>query len=150
MELKLEAVNQENIYKCIALKVSDDQKNFVAPNVYSIAESKVNPNYHPYVVKDGDLVVGFVMLDIDLTLDLEDYYWVPRLMIDAKYQGKGYGKKAMQLVVELLSKEPRCERIRLSYEPENEGARKFYKSLGFVETGHVLDEGEIVAELVVG
>ncbi|MET3698718.1 hypothetical protein [Bacillus oleivorans] len=67
MNVKLEPVNKENFHSCIRLKVAEDQKNYVATNLYSIAGSKVNPNLHPYVINDGDAVIGFVMTDIDLS-----------------------------------------------------------------------------------
>ena len=45
-----------------------------------------------------------------------------------------------------LPADERIKTVGISYEPKNEGARKLYASLGFVETGD-MDEGEVVAEL---
>ena len=62
-------------------------------------------------------------------------YFIWRFMIDKRYQGKGYGRKAMQLALDYISTLPcgPAESIWLSYEPENEVAKKLYSSFGFVE-----------------
>lgn len=54
-------------------------------------------------------------------------------MIDKKYQGKGYGKEAMKLALDFTHTFP-CGNANycwLSYNPENEVARKLYRSFGF-------------------
>ncbi len=77
-------------------------------------------------------------------------YLVWRLVIDKRYQGKGYGKEAMRPALEYIRTWPRgkAEYCRLSYEPENEVAGKLYSSFGFVEAA-VMPEGwdEIPAAL---
>ncbi|MDZ5473740.1 GNAT family N-acetyltransferase [Bacillus sp. 31A1R] len=138
----------DNIYKCINLNLDESQKNRIAPNVYSIAESKVNPNYTPYVIYADQDVIGFAMVDYDPTLDGEDKYWVPRFMIDVRQQGKGYGKEAMKQIIHMLKEAPDCERIRLSTEPDNIPAIKFYESIGFKNTGKLLEESEVILELL--
>ena len=56
-------------------------------------------------------------------------------MIDKRYQGRGYGRKAMQLALDYMRTFPcgEAENIWLSYEPENEAAKKLYASFGFIE-----------------
>jgi diamine N-acetyltransferase len=67
-------------------------------------------------------------------------------MVDVQYQGKGYGRFGMNWILDHYRNDERIKRIGISYEPENEIARKFYASLGFIETGEI-DNGEVVAEL---
>ena len=67
-------------------------------------------------------------------------------MIDKKFQGKGFGRKAMDLALEFINKFP-CGTAKycwLSYESDNDVARQLYKSVGFVETDEQ-DGEEIVA-----
>jgi len=52
----------------------------------------------------------------------------------------------MNWMIELFRADERVKGIGISYEPENEVARKLYAKLGFVETGEVF-EGEVVAAL---
>jgi diamine N-acetyltransferase len=56
-------------------------------------------------------------------------------MIDNKYQRNGYGKKALKLALDFIKTYPcgDADCCWLSYEPENDVARKLYQSFGFVE-----------------
>jgi len=76
----------------------------------------------------------------------DDCYCVARLMIDERYQGKGYGRAAMVEAIRRMRAEPDCQEIALSIEPENAVAEKLYASLGFRKTGEVID-GEVVMRL---
>ena len=64
----------------------------------------------------------------------EDSHWIGGFIIDAKQQGKGYGREAMEAILDHLATKPGHREAALSYEPENTVARRLYASLGFVET----------------
>ncbi|GKX68204.1 GNAT family N-acetyltransferase [Inconstantimicrobium mannanitabidum] len=78
----------------------------------------------------------------------ENTYWIWRFMVDKQYQGKGYGRKTMEKVLELIKTFPhgKASSIQLSYEPENIVAKTLYASFGFKETGEI-EDGELVARL---
>ena len=64
-------------------------------------------------------------------------------MIDKKYQKKGYGKKAMALALDFVRTYP-CGKAKycwLSYEIDNDGARKLFSSFGFKEIPDAYYEG---------
>jgi diamine N-acetyltransferase len=67
-------------------------------------------------------------------------------MIDRYFQGKGYGKQALKLVMDEIRKRPTGNHIKLSIEPGNMSAQKIYESLGFKKTGELV-EGEEVMRL---
>ena len=71
-------------------------------------------------------------------------YILVRLMIDDRFQGKGYGRAALDAIVELV-RQRGLPAIRLSVVPENEQALEFYRRNGFAETGEI-HGGEIVME----
>ena len=77
-----------------------------------------------------------------------DNYSLWRLMIDEKYQNKGYGREAVKLALDFVRSFPcgEAEYCWLSYEPENEVARHLYHSFGFVETGE-MDGNEVISVL---
>ena len=60
-QITIKNLTMNNIYKCLDLKLAADQVKRVAPNVYSIAESKVNPLLTPYVIHLDDEVIGYSM-----------------------------------------------------------------------------------------
>ena len=69
------------------------------------------------------------------------------MMIDAEKQGRGYGGKSLDKVLEYIKTEPfgSSKRIALTCNKNNAIAKKLYESRGFSATG-VEDEDE--AELV--
>ena len=141
MTITLRDIDRENFRAAVRLEVNDDQKSFVAPNVFSIAQSKVEPAYNVQAVYDGDEMVGFVMYGWD---EEEGCHSLGRLMIDKNHQGKGYGRAATEAVVERLRAEPGCRQVVLSVNPANANARALYESLGFVKTGEVSPGEEVM------
>ncbi|HRW94123.1 MAG TPA: GNAT family N-acetyltransferase [Thermotogota bacterium] len=143
MDVTLQKIGMEEFKECLCLKVDESQTGFVAPNMYSLAEAKVDGVSIPRAVYAGEQMVGFVMFWFD---EINGMGYIDRLMVDHRFQGKGYGKKAMQLVIQYLLSQPNCQRIRTSYHPDNAVADKLYASLGFETTGEI-DHGEVVAVL---
>jgi len=136
-------IDRHNFSEVIGLKVAEQQKSFVAPNVLSLAQAKAYPECICSAIYYCEELVGFSMY----CLDQEDQeYWIYRLMIDEKHQSKGYGKAAMERLIAQLQQDQEHRVIYLSFEPANEGARKLYEELGFVPDGRVID-GEIVYKL---
>lgn len=146
MSILLREITPENFKECVELKVADDQKTFVATNVYSIAQSKIYPTHLPFAVyKDDDEMVGFVLFGFDTD---DDRYYLGRLMIDEKHQGRGYGRAATLAVIEELKKNKDCREIYLCCAPENTNAERLYKSIGFERTEE-LNGSEIVMRYVI-
>lgn len=141
MTVTLREITRDNRIQCVRLHVSPSQENFVASNAISLAQSKYEPEWQPYAVYDDEQMVGFIMYGME---PREQQYWILRLMVDAAHQGRGYGRAAMELALERMKALPDCQGIAISYEGENEGARRLYASLGFRETGEII-EGEVVA-----
>ena len=157
--LHLKKADGSNIWELLKLKVSEAQRDFVAPNELSIIEAYIaitgNGHAFPFGIYDGDTPVGFLMIGFDA-----DDYWTDapkiakgnynlwRLMIDEAYQGKGFGKEAVSLALEFIKTFPcgSAEYCWLSYEQENETARRLYSSFGFKETGE-MDGEELIAVL---
>lgn len=157
--LKLEKVNGKNVWDILKLRVSETQKSFVAGNETSIIEAYTaitgNGYAFPFGIYEADTPVGFLMIGFDTDDDWEDApsvakgnYSLWRLMIDQNYQKQGYGKEALRLALEFIRTFPcgEAEFCWLSYEPENEVARRLYHSFGFTETGE-MDGGELIAVL---
>lgn len=130
------------------LKVSEEQQRFVASNLSSVASCyvlSINGSMPlPFCIYAEDLLVGFVMIVYGITGYEEPdiasgNYCVLRLMIDARYQGRGYGRAAMQKVIEYVKTYPAgpAEYLWISYAPDNVVARNLYQSLGFLYQGTI-------------
>jgi len=141
MAVTLRDIDRENFNRCVKLEVREEQRGFVAPNVYSIAESTVEPTFTPQAVYDGEEMVGFVMYGYDAEMGC---HYVARMMIDKEHQGKGYGRAAMAEAVARMRSDPSCREIALSIVPGNEAAQRLYESLGFRKTGEVSHNEEVM------
>ena len=153
MDITLRPVTAENWKALIKLKVREDQNHFVAPNLYSIAESQFGDDYeghwdlHPFGIYDEETPVGFLMYAYNFDHPTHQAF-IQRLMVDEKYQGKGYGRFGMERILEIFRADKRIKAVGISYEPENDVARKLYASLGFVETGRMLGgEAEAILDI---
>ena len=144
-------VTQHNWEELIDLKVREDQRKFVASNLYSIAQAQFGDEFeghwdlYPLGIYDADVPVGFLMYAFNFEHPKHQAY-IQRLMVDENFQGKGFGKFAMKKMLEIFHTDERIKNVSISYEPENDTARKLYASFGFVETGEIVD-GESVAVL---
>src|SRR5829696_5393351 len=60
-DVKLKDVTADNWEAVVDLELSAEQEDLVASNVYSLAESKFDPDARPRAVYAGRRVVGFLM-----------------------------------------------------------------------------------------
>lgn len=141
--IRIAEIDRHNWIDVLRLSVAKEQADFVATNAESLAECHVKPECIPFAVYDGDTPVGFCMYCMDAD-DRE--YWIYRLMIDKAHQHKGYGKAAMELLLNHIRADETHHVIYISFEPENEAAKALYESLGFEPDGRI-EDGEIVYRL---
>ena len=140
--IQLKEITQDNFWEVISLKVGKDQ-NFVASNAISIAQSKLFPSMIPLAIYNDQIIVGFLMYGIDPD---DNNYWIIRLMVDEKHQQNGYGRKAMEIIIDKIKEDKNHYKIMISTNPENIVGINLYKKLGFESTGNIID-GEEVLEL---
>ena len=158
-QIRLIQANDQNIWKLLKLEVASNQKDFIATNTESIIEAYLCLVNHgkvlPFGVYYDQIPVGFVMIGYGVDEGwknppkiAKDNYSIWRFMIDRNYQHQGFGKAAMEQVLDMISKKPLgdAEYCYLSYDAENMAAKQFYRSFGFEETGEY-DDGERVAAI---
>lgn len=144
MTITLREVTKETVRLVCNLKVRPDQEQFVAPNAVSIAQAYFEPKAWFRAIYADENPVGFVMLHDDPG---EPEYFLWRFMIAGDYQGKGYGRRAMEQVIEYVRSRPGARELMTSYVPGEGSPGPFYHSLGFVDTGEV-EDGENVTRLI--
>ncbi|MDF2609850.1 MAG: N-acetyltransferase [Lachnospiraceae bacterium] len=156
--IELRKVDDKNIWKIIKLSVNADQENFVATNTQSILQAYTTITSGgialPFGMYEDDCLVGFVMFaygtngEDDLPKVADNSYCIWRFMIDQEYQNKGIGRKALIAAIDYIKTMPcgEADYCWLSYEPENEVAKKLYTWGGFEETGEICGD-EIVSVL---
>jgi diamine N-acetyltransferase len=142
-DVSLRRVTAKSVRIICDLSVSDSQKKFVAPNAISIAQAYFCKNAWFRAVYAGETPVGFVML---YERPERGTYYLWRFMIDAKHQGRGYGSKALNLIIKWVRKKPKAKALTLSIVRVEGGPEAFYKKFGFDFTGKIGD-GEHVMKL---
>jgi diamine N-acetyltransferase len=67
-------------------------------------------------------------------------YFIWRFMIGEPYQGRGYGRQAIQRLVEYIKTRPGATELLVSCGEGPGSPKEFYLKQGFVPTGEVWDE----------
>jgi diamine N-acetyltransferase len=129
--VSLREVTADTVRAICRLDVSEEQKRFVAPNSVSIAQAYFEPKAWFRAIYADETPVGFLML-YDNPEESEYFLW--RYMVDARYQKLGFGKKAMDLLVNHVRTRPGASQLALSCVPGDDGPERFYSHYGFKRT----------------
>ncbi|EJP85539.1 GNAT family N-acetyltransferase [Bacillus cereus] len=132
-KIYLKPIDESNWKEAIRLSVKEEQQTFIASNLYSIAEVQFLDHFYAKGIYLDGKMIGFTMFGIDPD---DNNYWIYRLMIDEKFQGKGIGKQAIYLVIDEIRQDnyTSIPLIMIGYAPENLTAKFVYKKAGFIET----------------
>jgi diamine N-acetyltransferase len=142
--VRLAPVTPENVRAVCDLRVAPAQQSFVEPNAVSLAEAYVHDVAWCRAVYAADELVGFVMLHDSAR---GPGYMLWRLMIDARFQGQGLGRQVVQQVSDYVRTRPGATQLAVGAHRGEGGPGPFYESLGFVATGEVIDDEEVVYAL---
>jgi len=112
------------------------QNHLVAPNAVSIAEAHFEPHAWFRAIYADETPVGFIML---YDAPEEPIYFLWRLMVAAPHQGKGFGRRAVEMLIERVKTRPGATELLVSCH-EGEGSPEgFYHKLGFRRNGKMYD-----------
>ena len=120
-------------YATVECQLAPGQDEFVNPAGFSIGRAYLNPADNiPCIIWNGDTRIGYIVLRRwDGAANSWSYY------LDKDQQGKGYGKTAAQLAVQILKATEPDMPIKLSTEAANEKAHRLYGSIGFRHLGEM-------------
>lgn len=131
----------------LGLKVAESQRNYVSDSYAMLARAYAyrEQRSRAFVIYDGETPVGLGMYHDCPDLDAYD---LSQIFIDERYQGRGYGKTATQLVLDAMKQDGKYSKVVLCYIEGNDAAKKLYEQFGFVEIDR--DEDEIIMEFIFG
>ena len=131
--ITLKEITRDNIDEVLELKVSENQTAYVSSNGDSIAQAYVYPKTaYPFAVYEDSTIVGFIMMGY---YEVKAYYTLWKFMIDARYQNRGYGRKALELGIRYLKDRFDVSEVYTGVVPGNTVAKGLYESVGFKDTG---------------
>jgi GNAT superfamily N-acetyltransferase len=147
----LRQLTEANRDEVLAIGVAPTQEAFVSSVADSLEEAEEYPQANPWcrAVYAGEVPVGFVMVSWDC-VPQPPVIWGPwflwKLLIDERHQGKGYGTAVVNQVADLVRAAGGSE-LLTSYVPGPGNPQPFYARLGFVATGDVDSNGEPILRL---
>jgi len=145
MHITLEPVTIDNFETLMEMTLPPEQDRYIANNAFSIAQSRFYPEYQPRAIYCDGQPAGFLLYDI-ASGDVPGNYGIYRLMVEHARQGRGIGRRALELLLAELRAQPDARRISICYHPDNTVARALYLACGFTEVG-IDDDGEMIAEI---
>ncbi|MGE7933558.1 GNAT family N-acetyltransferase [Viridibacillus arvi] len=143
--MKLIEIDKSNWLKVIYLTTNKESmpticEEFVASNALSIVQAQFEKTWITKAIEMDGQLIGFTMYGFS---EEQNFFELCRIMIDRKFQGNGYGPRAILLVIEEMKKLEGCNEIYLSTEPNNKRGKKIYEKLGFKNTGRIVDGEEL-------
>jgi diamine N-acetyltransferase len=112
------------------------KKFMVAPNAVSIAEAYFEPKAWFRAIYADEVPVGFVMLYDDAD---EHNYFLWRLMIAGPHHGKGFGRRAMEQLIDYVRTRPGATALETSCGQGPGSPEGFYRRIGFERSGKMFD-----------
>lgn len=130
----LQELTEDNLGDICILSwtLSEPYKNYVAQNAISIAQGHCSKHAWMRAIYADEAPVGFMMLQDDPD---EPEYYLWRFMIGEPYHGRGFGRKAIALLVEYVKTRPGAKELLVSCGQGEGSPLGFYQKLGFKLNG---------------
>jgi diamine N-acetyltransferase len=113
--LTLADVTADNWRDVADLAPRDDQRDFVpALAARYLLLGLYGGVWHCLGAFEGDTAVAHVMWAVDPD---DGSHWIGGLLVDAQHQGRGVGRRVVELLIERLRSDPACDRICMSHPP---------------------------------
>lgn len=135
--IRLVPVTEDNWMEIASLAVKEHQRSYVAPAAGILARGYVYRlcNGKVFAFEEEGVIVGVALVreftDEPLGYDLQQF------MVDGRYQNRGYGSRALQLILEELRKEAHYDHVELCVKKADQEAIRLYQKHGFVDSGYV-------------
>ena len=133
---KMVPYGSRNWRQATNLEIRPDQREFVSGALDTIAYSAAYKNHKLFVEMEGEKAIGLLDLSVDKK---KGDYNIEIVLIDRRYQGRGFGKFMLRFAVDYLKKAG-AKKLSIGVNRFNIPAQKLYKSVGFTEDC-VYDEG---------
>jgi len=134
--IRFRCVNNGNLKDVLALRVEEEQERFIpsAEGILARAWAYREKGAILRALHDGERVVGLA-----LTYEEDEEpacYYLMELLIDRRYQGRGYGYEAVRLIIDEFSDLPRYPVLEVSVDRDNARTLHVFKKAGFADSGY--------------
>ena len=135
--IRLNDIDETNFFAARALSLREDQQRFLDSPLGSLARGYAYRNQRARVlaVADEGTVVGLLLVkDMD---EEPACYDLQQFLIDSRFQGKGYGRAALGLLLDDLRREGKYADVEVCVDKANAAALALFTGAGFRDTGYV-------------
>ena len=147
--IELIEINEQNWLEAVKLSVDESQKGFLDSATGILARGYAYRDSRARVIGVSD---GGTMVGLALVKDLDEQpacYDLQQFMIDARYQGRGYGTEALRLILKELQAERKYDCAEVCVKQTDAAALHVYETVGFVDTGYIDDDAPDCRNLMV-
>jgi diamine N-acetyltransferase len=141
-------VTEDDDEAVMGLRRGPGQERYLGPMIShfedAISDAKACPRMWSVHDAETGQLVGFVMISdgipqevLDADDDIVGPYYLWRLLIDHRFQGRGYGAATIDAVVAYLRTRPNAEVLLTSCKAGEGSPQPFYLHYGFEKTGAV-------------
>lgn len=136
-EVTLRKITADTVREICKLSdtLTPPRKYMVAPNAVSIAEAYFNEHAWFRAIYADEAPIGFLMLYDD---PKEQDYFLWRLMVAGPHHGKGFGRRAIELLVDYVRTRPGAKVLETSCGQGPGSPEGFYRKVGFERNGKML------------
>jgi diamine N-acetyltransferase len=149
-------VTEDDVEAVMGLRRGPGQDRYLGSMVShfedAIEDAVARPRKWSVHDRDTGRLVGFVMISDDIpqeTLvrddDLVGPYFLWRLLIDQRFQGRGYGRATIDAVADYVRQRPNGAVLFTSCRSGDGSPQPFYLRYGFTKTGEVKWGEDILA-----
>ena len=150
--ISLRPISGSNRRAVEALRVSPAQERFVSSVSESLLEAAEEPDGRAlyWAVHADETPVGFVMIsdEVGSSEYIPHYLW--KLLIDERFQRRGFGTATLDLIVEYFRARPGVEALWSSAGEGDGSPIAFYERYGFERTGEIVFDEEVLLRLPLG
>jgi len=119
--------------------------------IFAEADAEQRAMPRPWAVHDADTgtLVGFAMISDNIPQPMDDDligpYYLWKLLIDHRFQRRGYGAATLEAIAGYLATRPGAGVLYTSCADGPGSPRGFYLRFGFADTGQVMQGENILA-----
>jgi diamine N-acetyltransferase len=147
-------VTEDDVQAVMGLRRGPGQERYLGMMIShfedAIADAIACPRYWS-VHDDTGLLVGFAMISdgipqevLDAHEDIVGPYYLWRLLIDHRVQGRGLGAATTDAVADYVRTRPGGDVLFTSCRPGDGSPQPFYVKHGFVKTGRIVDGEDLL------
>ena len=115
-------------FATVECTLAQGQENYVNPAGFTIGRAYLRPDANiPCIIWQGDSRIGYIVFRKWVGSEATSWSY----FLDKDWQGKGFGKTAAKLAVQILKAAMPELPIKLSSEQANEKAHRLYQAIGF-------------------